>query len=128
MRYEIREARPADLAAVQDVIAYQPWATSLGFRPKPRDANYADLIEAGRVYVAGHGDVDGVAVFVDEEDRLLVENVGVRSRLQGRASAARCSPSPNSRRAGIGSLAGGRLNGNLSGCCGLPSCGLRHGV
>lgn len=85
MGYEFRPARATDLKTVDEVVAeaYQPWAASLGFRPRPMDADYADLIEAGRVYVTGHGGVDGIVVLVDEDDCLLVENVAVRLGLQG---------------------------------------------
>ncbi|MGI8647695.1 MAG: GNAT family N-acetyltransferase [Acidimicrobiales bacterium] len=85
MRYEFRPARATELAEVTEVVAeaYQPWAIALGFRPPPMDADYAGLIEAERVYVMGHGGVDGIVVLVDEDDCLLVQNVAVRPGLQG---------------------------------------------
>jgi GNAT superfamily N-acetyltransferase len=84
--YEIRPARADELAAVEHVVAeaYLAWATSLGFRPPPMDADYADLIEAGRAYVAGRDGVNGVIILAAEHDCLLVENVAVRPRLQGK--------------------------------------------
>jgi len=86
METAIRTAQATDVSAVREIVAsaYEPWATALGFRPLPMDDDYAALIEAGCVFVAGQEGVDGVIVLVDEGDCLLVENVAVRPELQGR--------------------------------------------
>ncbi|WP_165367680.1 GNAT family N-acetyltransferase, partial [Phytoactinopolyspora endophytica] len=86
MRLEIRPAQAGDLAAVEDVVAtaYHRWASHLGIRPAPLDADYAELIVSGHVYVACHDAVDGVIVLIDEDDCLVVENVAVRPDAQGR--------------------------------------------
>jgi ribosomal protein S18 acetylase RimI-like enzyme len=80
---EVRIARPEDLAAVTSVVseAYEPWAQRLGFRPGPLYADYAALIDAKRVYLAGD---DAIIVLVPEEHWLVVENVAVRPESQGR--------------------------------------------
>jgi ribosomal protein S18 acetylase RimI-like enzyme len=83
--YDVRPASTFERSAVEQVVAeaYQPWASVLGFRPPPMDADYGYRIAAGQVYVTGKRRVDGVAVLVDEHDCLVVENVAVRPALQG---------------------------------------------
>lgn len=94
MARPIRRAVPADGNLIAELVrsAYRPWVPVVGGRPAPMDADYFGLIAAGRVYVAdaesGAGPA-GVIVLVPEPDVLLVENVAVRPRLQGRGVGRR---------------------------------------
>lgn len=80
----MRLAVAAATALVEAVVraAYTPWVAVVGGRPAPLDADYAELIAAGSVYVTD--DVDGVLVLTVEEDALVVDNVAVRPDRQGR--------------------------------------------
>jgi ribosomal protein S18 acetylase RimI-like enzyme len=76
----LREASPGDREAIERVVemAYGLYVERIGRRPAPMDADYAGLIEAGRVTVADRGgDVVGAIVLVPMADHLLVENVAV---------------------------------------------------
>ena len=50
MDYSVRSAAADDRTAVVDLVeqAYQPWVAVIGVRPVPMDADYAELIAAGR--------------------------------------------------------------------------------
>ncbi len=87
----IRPASATDRPLIADIVdaAYGPWVAVIGGRPAPMDADYAALIDAGRVHVAelpsgGHANVAGVLVLVREDEAMLVENVAVHPRFQGR--------------------------------------------
>ena len=94
MEHLIRGAGPDDRAAVEELVAaaYVPWVAVIGGRPKPMDADYAGLIDAGRVHLAvdsGTDVLDGLIVLVPEPGTLLVENVAVRPALHGRGLGRR---------------------------------------
>jgi ribosomal protein S18 acetylase RimI-like enzyme len=80
----IRLATEADLAAVEEIVrdAYAAWVGVIGGKPRPMVADYGELIAAGRVWVDDQP--DGLIVLVPEEQALLIENVAVRRRAQGR--------------------------------------------
>lgn len=80
---EIRSAVPSDRPAVERVVeaAYTPWAEIIGMRPLPMGADYAALIDAGRVFVLD--DLTGLIVLIPEDGRLLVDNVAVDPSHQG---------------------------------------------
>ncbi len=78
----IQLAIAADRAAVTACVhaAYVGYVADIGLRPAPMDADYADLISHGLVYVlreAGHEHLYGVIVLHVEEGGLFVENVAV---------------------------------------------------
>jgi len=85
MRDTVRSARPADRAAVEEIVhaAYEPWVRTIGVRPAPLDADYGALISGGLVFVCGADELTGVIVLVPEADVLLIENVAVRPDRQG---------------------------------------------
>ncbi|MEV1168060.1 GNAT family N-acetyltransferase [Nonomuraea sp. NPDC049784] len=79
----MRLAGSADKAVVERLVhdAYSPWIEVIGMRPLPMEADYAALIDAGRVHVTD--ELDGLIVLVPEDGVLLVENVAVRPDRQG---------------------------------------------
>ncbi|TMR93393.1 GNAT family N-acetyltransferase [Nonomuraea basaltis] len=80
----MRLARAEDRAAVERLVhdAYEPWIEIVGMRPVPMDADYAALIEAGRVHVTD--DLQGLVVLVPEDGVLLVDNVAVHPGSHGK--------------------------------------------
>ena len=78
----IERATAADCAAVSACVhdAYVGYVADIGLRPGPMDADYADLIARGVVYVLreiADAGVCGVIVLHVEADGLFVENVAV---------------------------------------------------
>ena len=78
----IQLATAADCAAVIGCVhaAYVGYVAEIGGRPAPMDADYADLIAQGVVYVlrqSGDERLYGVIVLRVEEGGLFVENVAV---------------------------------------------------
>jgi ribosomal protein S18 acetylase RimI-like enzyme len=92
MTYRTRPAATTDLPALEEIAeaAYGPWVAVIGGRPAPMDTDYAALIDSGRIHVtmppAGgeRAHVAGLIVLVPEDGALLVENVAVHPRFQGR--------------------------------------------
>ncbi len=85
----LRRAVPGDADAVRAVVtaAYEPWIPVIGMRPLPLEADYDQLIGAGRVTVlvpTGMGRIAALIVLVPEPDALLIENVAVDPGYQGR--------------------------------------------
>jgi ribosomal protein S18 acetylase RimI-like enzyme len=85
----IRRAVAVDRPAVEGVVqaAYAPWIDIIGGRPLPMDADYAELIAAGQVWVLDP--LDGLIVLVPEDGVLLIENVAVSPSAQGRGLGRR---------------------------------------
>ncbi|WP_173128270.1 GNAT family N-acetyltransferase [Kibdelosporangium persicum] len=85
----IRTAVEADRAAVEEIVrdAYTKWITVIGGEPAPMKADYAALIEAGRVWVLDS--LDALIVLVEEPGVLLIENVAVRPSAQGKGLGRR---------------------------------------
>ncbi|MGV8910007.1 MAG: GNAT family N-acetyltransferase [Propionicimonas sp.] len=85
---ELRLAVSGDADGVRSVIvaAYEPWIPVIGMRPLPLEADYDQLIKAGSVTVlVDRGEaVAGLIVLVPEPGVLLIENVAVDPRAQGR--------------------------------------------
>ena len=71
--------------------AYAPYVERLGgLEPIPMNADYAALIEQGRVWVADRdGAVVGVLVITTEADHLMIENVAVDASVRGTGTGAR---------------------------------------
>jgi ribosomal protein S18 acetylase RimI-like enzyme len=85
----IELATAADCAAVIACVhaAYIGYVADIGRRPAPMDANYADLIARGLVYVlreAGDQRLYGVVVLYVEDGGLFIENVAVQPTDQHR--------------------------------------------
>ena len=85
----LRIAASDDADAVRAVVtaAYEPWIPVIGMRPVPLEADYDALIAARRVTVlvpSGEVEVAGLIVLVPEPEVLLIENVAVDPRHQGR--------------------------------------------
>ena len=91
----VRPAVPADLRAVRRTVeaAYRPWVQVIGTRPRPMDADYTALIEAGAVFVIDPAfdaaptgtprTAAALVVLVPEDGALLIENVAVHPSWQG---------------------------------------------
>src|ERR1700694_5210141 len=84
----IHLATAADEPAVGLCVraAYEKYVARIGRRPAPMDANYADLIAAGDVYVLRARpvvDLGGLIVIRAEEGALFIENVAVQPAQQG---------------------------------------------
>lgn len=83
----IRRARPDEgpvVAALTD-RAYAHYIPLLGRRPQPMTADYGQMIAQDEVWLLLHDDWPaGVLVLVREADTLLIYNVAVEPRFQGR--------------------------------------------
>lgn len=83
----IRPAVPGDGDALRACAeaAYAPYVPRIGRRPAPMDADFARLIERGRVTIALiDGRPVGYVVAYPRGDHLHVENIAVLPGLQGR--------------------------------------------
>jgi N-acetylglutamate synthase-like GNAT family acetyltransferase len=80
----IRQATAADLPIVQEVIsaAYEKYLTRMDRPPAPMLRDYAPVIEASALWVAGDP-VAGVIALILTGDTLLIENLAVRPAAQG---------------------------------------------
>lgn len=88
----IRRAVAADLANVRTIVdaAYRPYVARIGKRPAPMDEDYSALNERGDVFVAEEaGAVVGLAVLLDDQDALLLDNVAVAPDCHGRGLGRR---------------------------------------
>ncbi|GAA4621797.1 GNAT family N-acetyltransferase [Actinoallomurus vinaceus] len=88
----IRLAEAVDRESVEAIVkaAYDPWTPVIGVEPLPLTADYAELIEAGLVYVLeNERTIDALIVLRPEDDVLLVENVAVNPDRQGRGLGRR---------------------------------------
>jgi GNAT superfamily N-acetyltransferase len=84
----IQLATASDGVAVSACVrdAYEKYVERIGRRPAPMDANYAELIAAGDVYVLRGPqprDLYGLIVIRAEQGALFVENVAVQPTQQG---------------------------------------------
>jgi len=80
----IRPADAADLPAVEAIVraAYTMYIARIGKPPGPMLDDYAALVPAHCVWVAG-APLSGVIVLVGEDDHLLLDNVAVDPAAQG---------------------------------------------
>lgn len=83
----IRPAHPGDTAIVHALVheAYEPWVPRLGRVPGPMKDDYAQRIAAHQVWVLEDaGEIVGLVVLEEQPGHLLLENVAVLPREQGR--------------------------------------------
>ncbi len=83
----IRRAKTGDLPEIEALVdaAYRPWIAVIGTTPGPMLDDYAVAISDGVVDVVD--DAQGLAAMLilrDRDDALLLENVAVHPRAQGR--------------------------------------------
>lgn len=82
----IRPATPADLAAVQTIVAdaYGMYVERIGKKPGPMLDDYAARIGNGEAHVAeAKARIAGVLVLIEQDDALLLDNVAVAKDAQG---------------------------------------------
>jgi ribosomal protein S18 acetylase RimI-like enzyme len=110
-RPALRIAVPSDADAVRALVtaAYEPWIPMIGMRPMPLEADYDQLIRAGRVTVlvpTGVGRIAALIVLVREPEALLIENVAVDPGFQGRGYGRTllAHAEDEARSAGLGSV------------------------
>lgn len=85
--FAIRNAEAQDREAVEAIVqaAYACYIPRIGRRPGPMDEDYASLIAAGRVHVlVEHGEIRGLVVLIPDGTEILLDNVAVDPRAQGR--------------------------------------------
>jgi N-acetylglutamate synthase-like GNAT family acetyltransferase len=88
----IRLARAADVAAVSAIVkdAYSIYLARNGKIPGPMRDDYAALIADQRVHVLEEsGEIAGLVVLIPEARAMLLDNVAVHSRAQGRGFGIR---------------------------------------
>jgi ribosomal protein S18 acetylase RimI-like enzyme len=89
---ELRKASLEDLPAVQKVVAdaYHHYIARLGKVPGPMSDDYEQLIVAECVWVLKVDNVVvGILVLVPESDHVLLNNVAIDPRFQGRGLGKR---------------------------------------
>jgi GNAT superfamily N-acetyltransferase len=83
----VRKAVLSDVAKVTDCVcsAYQKYVLRIGKKPSPMSDDYHFLIESGHVYIGEYaGEVVSVLVLKDFDSFILLDNVAVLTRFQGR--------------------------------------------
>jgi GNAT superfamily N-acetyltransferase len=88
----IRCAAAPDIDAVHAVTAaaYARYIPRIGREPSPMTTDYGDAVRDGRTWLAVRdGQVVGVAVVVDCDDHLLLENLAVLPAAQGAGVGSR---------------------------------------
>jgi ribosomal protein S18 acetylase RimI-like enzyme len=88
----IRLAHAADVAAVTTIVhdAYSVYVARNGKTPGPMRDDYAALIDANRVHVLEDGgEIIGLVVLIPEQETMLLDNVAVTPRAQGRGFGVR---------------------------------------
>ena len=88
----IRLARAADVTAVTAIVhdAYAIYLARNGRIPGPMRDDYAVLINAERVHVLeDQGEIVGLVVLIPEQHTMLLDNVAVGPRSQGRGFGVR---------------------------------------
>src|SRR3982074_261439 len=88
----IRLARAADVAAVTAIVkdAYSVYLARNGKTPGPMRDDYAVLTAEQRVHVLEHDrEIVGLVVLIPEQRTMLLDNVAVSPRAQGRGFGVR---------------------------------------
>lgn len=75
---EVRPAAPEDLDAICRIVdaAYSPYIARIGKKPGPMNEDYAALLAAGHVWVAGTP-AAGLLVLLEQPDHMLLDNIAV---------------------------------------------------
>jgi ribosomal protein S18 acetylase RimI-like enzyme len=84
---EVREAKPADLAAIVELTAaaYAPYTALLDGPPIPVTEDYAPRIAKGEVWLLERGgEVAGLIVFERHVDHVMIFSVAVSPAHQGK--------------------------------------------
>jgi N-acetylglutamate synthase-like GNAT family acetyltransferase len=92
----IRLAQAADVAAVATIVsdAYSVYLARNGKMPGPMRDDYAAYIADGRVHVLEQdGEIIGLVVLIPQAQAMLLDNVAVSPRAQGRGFGVKL-PSP----------------------------------
>ena len=88
----IRLARAADASTITAIVddAYSIYLARNGKIPGPMRDDYARLIDAERVHVLEDaGEIIGLVVLIPEQQTMLLDNVAVSPRAQGRGFGVR---------------------------------------
>lgn len=91
-RVELRQATPADAAAIRELTraAYAKWIPLIGREPKPMGADYEAAVRDHRFDLLYVDEVLAALIeTVDEADQLLIENLAVAPDFQGRGLGRR---------------------------------------
>ena len=84
---DIRKANDSDVAEIKTCAldAYRTYTERIGRPPAPMQADYAEQVRKGQVFVVGESQmIVGFVVFYPQGDHLHLENVAVRPTHQGR--------------------------------------------
>jgi ribosomal protein S18 acetylase RimI-like enzyme len=84
---QIRPAVATDEAAVVDCVAtaYDKYIARIGKKPAPLLDDYALMIKEGQVFCGEYGgQIVGILVLRQDDDYLLLNNVAIYPRFQGR--------------------------------------------
>ncbi|MBY6004338.1 GNAT family N-acetyltransferase [Salipiger bermudensis] len=88
----ITQAVPPDLAEVEAIVeaAYRPYVARMGMLPGPMRDDYAAHIAAGQLRLLRDAEgVAGLLVLIPEEGHMLLDNVAIAPRAQGRGYGRR---------------------------------------
>src|SRR3954471_14039327 len=88
----IRPARPADVDAIAAIVkdAYSIYLARNGKTPGPMRDDFSRLVEDRRVHVLEDaGEIVGLVVLIPEQHTMLLDNVAVSPRAQGRGFGVR---------------------------------------
>jgi GNAT superfamily N-acetyltransferase len=83
----LRPAVATDASAIRDLTrdAYAKWVPVIGREPKPMTADYAEAVRNHRIDLLHvGGELAALIEMIPEADCLLIENVAVSPRFQGR--------------------------------------------
>jgi GNAT superfamily N-acetyltransferase len=88
----VKKAVLGDMAKVTECVysAYQKYVPRIGKKPGPMSDDYHFLIESGHVYIGEYaGEIASVLVLKDSDSFILLDNVAVLPRFQGRGFGKR---------------------------------------
>jgi len=82
----IRQAQPADAAAMQSCVAaaYRHYLPRIGKPPGPMLDDYSEVVQKHQAFVAeAEGQIVGVLVLIRKDKGILLDNVAVHPEYQG---------------------------------------------
>jgi len=82
----IRPGQIADIPTIRDIVqrAYGVYIERIGRRPAPMDDDYTEQVRQGHLLVADDDGVIGLIVLIRKQDHMLIENIAVDPRWQGK--------------------------------------------